>query len=103
MRKILAHMRHGRLYKENLYDVLKIPKNSNNQEIKRAFIELSKKYHSDSNARTGNSEEFMRDCDAYQVLHKKSLRSQYNSRIKMYSPAVDTSYSLVNLHKNWQQ
>ncbi|KRG00351.1 uncharacterized protein Dwil_GK28018 [Drosophila willistoni] len=89
-----AYMRHGRRYKENFYDVLKIPPNSNNQEIKRAFIQLSK-----------NSEEFVRICDAYRVLirNKESLRSQYDSRIRMDSPAVDTSYSLVNGHKHWQQ
>ncbi|XP_068148374.1 dnaJ homolog subfamily C member 25 homolog [Drosophila tropicalis] len=80
----LAHMRQGACYKENYYDVLNIPRNSYNQEIKRAFIELSKKYHPD-------------------VLHKEPLRSQYDSHHKMNSPAVDTSYSFVNVHKNWQQ
>ncbi|XP_068158589.1 uncharacterized protein [Drosophila tropicalis] len=80
----LAHMHQGACYKENYYDVLNIPRNSDNQEIKRAFIELSKKYHPDA-------------------IAKRPLRSQYDSHHKMNSPAVDTSYSYVNVHKNWQQ
>ncbi|XP_068155018.1 uncharacterized protein [Drosophila tropicalis] len=99
----LAHMRQGARYKENYYDVLNIPRNSDSQEIKRAFIELSKKYHPDANTKTGNPEKFVIVCEAYQVLHKEPLRSQYDSQLKMNSPAVDTSYSFVNVHKNWQQ
>ncbi|XP_068148353.1 uncharacterized protein [Drosophila tropicalis] len=104
----LAHMRQGACYRENYYDVLNIPRNSENQEIKRAFIELSKKYHPDANTKSGNPEKFVWVCEAYQVLHPyaapKPLRTQYDSsHHKMNSPAVDTSYSFVNVQKNWQQ
>ncbi|XP_068148352.1 uncharacterized protein [Drosophila tropicalis] len=99
----LAHICQLACYKENYYDVLNIPRNSDNQEIKRAFIELSKKYHPDANTKTGNPEKFVRVCEAYQVLHKEPLRTQCDSYHKMNSPAVDTSYSFVNVQKNWQQ
>ncbi|EDW83274.2 uncharacterized protein Dwil_GK22773 [Drosophila willistoni] len=87
--------------KENLYDVLEIPKNSSKQEIKRAFVELSKKYHPDSHEKTRNSDEFMRVYEAYEELKKESLRAEDDTEIKM--PAVDTSRPMVNVCKKWRE
>ncbi|EDW42349.1 chaperone protein DnaJ 2 [Drosophila sechellia] len=68
---------------ENHYQVLNVPVGSSDREIRRAFIELSKKYHPDSNSQTRDSEVFMKICEAYQTLHRVNSRQIYDSRLRM--------------------
>ncbi|XP_064552687.1 uncharacterized protein LOC135438334 [Drosophila montana] len=86
------------------YDVLKVPINSSGQEIKRAFIELSKKYHPDGNSHTRDSDEFVKVCEAYKILYKRASREHYNNRLKTrfrMVPPMDSSYTNKNVHKAW--
>ncbi|EDV93226.1 uncharacterized protein LOC6563031 [Drosophila grimshawi] len=86
------------------YDVLNVSTNSTESEIKSAFIELSKKYHPDANIHTRDSEEFVRVCEAYKILHKRASREHYNRRLRtrfyMVQP-VDISYTNKNVHRAW--
>ncbi|KAH8349040.1 hypothetical protein KR084_000058 [Drosophila pseudotakahashii] len=97
-------MSHPRI--ENHYQVLNVPVGSSEREIKRAFIELSKKYHPDANSQTSDSEVFMRICEAYQTLHRHNSRQIYDSRLRMQhqnTSAPETTFTGRHVYTVWSQ
>ncbi|XP_034486654.1 chaperone protein DnaJ [Drosophila innubila] len=91
---------------KNYYDVLKVPVNCDKSDIKRAYIELSKKYHPDGSSQTSDSEEFIKVCEAYKILSKRVSRESYNNRLRSQFymvPPVDISYMNQNIHKSWKK
>ncbi|XP_020809769.1 J protein JJJ2 [Drosophila serrata] len=100
LRKLSPH--HG----ENYYQVLNVPVCSSHQEIKSAFIELSKKYHPDGNSQTRDSEVFMKICEAYQTLHRQNSRQLYDSCLRMQrqttSPS-ETAFTSRQISTRWSQ
>ncbi|KAH8417504.1 hypothetical protein KR222_001209 [Zaprionus bogoriensis] len=91
---------------KSYYDVLKVPANCSGSEIKRAYIELSKKYHPDGNSSTSDPEEFVKVCEAYKVLYKRVSRSNYDSRLRTQFymvPPYDMSYTKQNVHRTWKK
>ncbi|MSE09545.1 DnaJ domain-containing protein, partial [Lactobacillus salivarius] len=52
----------------NPYDVLGVSKDASDQEIKRAYRKLSKKYHPDLNHEPGAEEKFKEVNEAYEIL-----------------------------------
>ncbi|KAH8293002.1 hypothetical protein KR054_004497, partial [Drosophila jambulina] len=92
---------------ENYYQVLNVPVCSSDQEIKSAFIELSKKYHPDANTQTRDSEVFIKICEAYKTLHRQNTRQQYDSRLRMERQGVtshsDTAFSSRQMSTRWSQ
>lgn len=91
---------------KSYYDVLKVPRNCSGSEIKKAYIELSKKYHPDGNTNTRDPEQFIKVCEAYKVLYKPASRTNYdcglNSRLYMVPP-LDLSYTHQKVHCNWRK
>lgn len=62
------------------YDVLKVKSDCSHQEIRDAFVTLSKQLHPDGNE--GNTPEFRKVMEAYKVLSKTDSRANYdNERI----------------------
>jgi len=58
----------GDFQKKNFYDVLGIPKDASQKEIKKAYYELAKKYHPDSNKGNKASQtQFQEVSEAYEV------------------------------------
>lgn len=91
---------------KSYYDVLKVPRNCSGSEIKRAYIELSKKYHPDGNNGTSDPEQFVKVCEAYQVLYKRASRNQYDFRTKaklFVVPPIEMSHVHQNMHRNWRK
>lgn len=91
---------------KSYYDVLKVPRNCSGSEIKRAYIELSKKYHPDGNNSTSDPEQFVKVCEAYQVLYKRASRNQYDFRTKgkfFVVPPIEMSHVHQNMHRNWRK
>lgn len=91
---------------KSYYDVLKVPRNCSGSEIKKAYIELSKKYHPDANNSTSDPEQFVKVCEAYRVLYKRASRNQYDFRTKaklFVVPPIEMSHVHQNMHRNWRK
>ena len=63
---------------KNYYDILNIPRNADEKEIKRAYRSLTKKYHPDINKEENAEEKFKDINEAYSVLSDSQKRAQYD-------------------------
>ncbi|KAK6619540.1 Protein tumorous imaginal disc [Polyplax serrata] len=65
--------------KRDFYDVLGVPRNASAKDIKKAYYELAKKYHPDTNKDDPNSaKKFQEVSEAYECLSDTSKRKQYD-------------------------
>ena len=65
--------------KREYYEVLGVSKTANDDEIKKAYRQLAKKYHPDTNPGDKNAEEkFKEASEAYTVLSDPQKREQYD-------------------------
>lgn len=63
--------------KRDYYEVLGVSKTASQDEIKKAYRQLAKKYHPD-NKETGDAEKFKEATEAYSVLSDESKRRTYD-------------------------
>ncbi len=64
--------------KRDYYEVLGIPRNATDEEIKRAFRKLAFKYHPDHNRDDNAGERFKEVNEAFEVLSDPDKRAAYN-------------------------
>jgi molecular chaperone DnaJ len=64
--------------KQDYYEVLGLPRNASDEEIKKAFRKLAKLYHPDRNREPGAEDKFKEINEAYQVLSDPEKRSRYD-------------------------
>lgn len=64
--------------KRDFYEVLEIDKNSNEQEIKRAYKKLAKKYHPDIYKGEDGDAKFKEIAEAYEILSDQQKRAAYD-------------------------
>ncbi len=65
--------------REDYYEILGVPRNATQEEIKRAYRKLARKYHPDLNPGDKHAEEmFKKIQEAYRVLSDPKLREQYD-------------------------
>ena len=65
--------------KRDYYEVLGVPKNATDQEIKKAYREMAMKYHPDRNPNDKEAEEkFKEAAEAYDVLSNPEKRQKYD-------------------------
>ncbi|NLG17331.1 MAG: molecular chaperone DnaJ [Fibrobacter sp.] len=65
--------------KADYYEVLGVPRNASEDEIKKAYRKLAVKYHPDKNPGDKSAEEKFREAtEAYEVLKDQTKRSQYD-------------------------
>lgn len=63
---------------KNYYDILGVPSNASDKEIKDAFRKLARKYHPDVCKEPGAEEKFKEINEAYNVLSDKDKRNSYD-------------------------
>ena len=65
--------------KKDYYDVLGVTRNTSAKDIKKAYYELAKKYHPDTNKNDPNAaKKFQEVSEAYEVLSDDTKRKQYD-------------------------
>ncbi|XP_012689320.2 dnaJ heat shock protein family (Hsp40) member A3b isoform X2 [Clupea harengus] len=66
--------------KEDFYQVLGVPRNSSQKEIKKAYYQMAKKFHPDTNPDDPQAKEkFAKLAEAYEVLSDELKRVQYDT------------------------
>ena len=64
---------------EDLYSILGVSRNATDDEIKKAYRKLAKKYHPDLNKGDKSAEEKLKSVNkAYEILSDKQKRAQYD-------------------------
>jgi molecular chaperone DnaJ len=63
--------------KKDYYEMLGVPRNATQDDIKRAFRKLAHKYHPDKT--TGDEAKFKELNEAYQILSDKQKRAEYDA------------------------
>ena len=64
--------------KKDYYEVLGVPRNASEDEIKSAFRKLAFQYHPDRNKELGAEEKFKEINEAYQILSDPGKRASYD-------------------------
>lgn len=72
------HTSGGLLQSQDLYIILGVTRNASASEIKKAYYELAKKFHPDTNKEKGAAEKFQDVQRAYEVLSDADKRSTYD-------------------------
>lgn len=75
--------------RRDYYEILGIPKSATEEEIKAAYRNLAKRYHPDVNISASTThqpdlDKFRDIADAYAVLSNKTLRLEYDMRIRNF-------------------
>ncbi|NYT06568.1 MAG: molecular chaperone DnaJ [Methanomicrobiales archaeon] len=79
---------------KSYYDILNVPKNASEKEIKKAYRTLTKKYHPDVCKEEGCEDKFKEINEAYDVLSDPQKRAQYDHLgHDMYTNASKGSYA----------
>ena len=63
---------------KSLYETLGINENASESEIKKAYRKLARQYHPDVNKEAGAEDKFKEINAAYEVLHDKDKKAQYD-------------------------
>ena len=63
----------------DFYEIMQLSPNADTDTIARVYRILAARYHPDT-AKTGNSEMFLRLCEAHRVLIDPELRAKYDAR-----------------------
>jgi len=64
--------------KRDYYEVLGVSRDATQEEIKKAYRRLAKRYHPDLNKDGGSAEKFKEVAEAYEVLSDPEKRAQYD-------------------------
>jgi len=82
---------------KDYYDILGVPKDASQDEIKKAFYKLAHKYHPDKG---GDAEKFKEINEAYQVLSDPEKRVQYDKFGTSFEGAAPGGQGFSGF--NWQ-
>jgi len=77
-------------FSQNYYKILGVSPGASKTDIRKAYIDLAKKYHPDTSS--GQEEKFKQVAQAYEVLGNESSRSQYDSKMASGRPRHPSSH-----------
>jgi molecular chaperone DnaJ len=66
------------LAKRDYYEILGVPKDASNEDVKKAFRKLAFKFHPDRNKAPDAEEKFKEISEAYAILSDNEKRNQYD-------------------------
>ena len=91
---------------ENVYNVLGVPPNATDEEIKKVYRSLAMRFHPDRNSAPGAEARFKSITKAYEILSDPVKRDEYNQSVNhriILDPEAE-AYALwrglFNLHGN---
>src|SRR5215510_1505867 len=73
---------------KDYYEILGIPRDAAEADIKKAYRKLARKYHPDVSKEKGAEEKFKEVAEAYEVLKDKDKRAAYD-QMGSYQPGQD--------------
>ncbi len=90
--------------RKDYYMVLGIPKASSEEEIKQAYRNLAKRYHPDVNVgietHEPNVDKFRDIAEAYAVLSNKTLRLDYDMRMRQFPDIIYNAEKMKNMKES---
>ncbi|CAH8288245.1 unnamed protein product, partial [Heterobilharzia americana] len=84
---------------KDYYAVLKVKTTASQDEIKAAYLDLSKKYHPDRCIDEGSKIHFTEISEAYSVLGRPESRQEYDTNMKISTFGVGSSAFRLNYPK----
>lgn len=66
---------------KDYYSILEIPKTAAQEEIKKAYRKLARKYHPDINKESGAEDKFKEINEAYGILGDEASRNKYDAKL----------------------
>jgi DnaJ-class molecular chaperone len=70
-----------RFFSKSYYEILNLNKSATGSEVKKAFFELAKKYHPDTNKDPDAPKKFIEAKKAYEILSDSEKRKLYDSGV----------------------
>lgn len=89
---------------ENLYNILGVPPNASQDDIKKVYRSLAMRFHPDRNTHPGAENRFKGIKKAYEILSDPKKREEYDQKfnhrivIDAEAEAFELWHSLFNLH-----
>src|ERR1700742_3393416 len=63
---------------QDYYEALGVPRDASNEDIRRAYRQLARKFHPDVNKEAGAEDRFKAISEAYEVLRDPEKRERYD-------------------------